>query len=168
MCVCAVPGAPGSLTLTEVSSEPVGLLAEWSEVAGVVTGYKVEVSLTGRGGSHTFSSSDTSFTVTSEAVGGYEPVSVQVVAVNSVGSGPPSSPETGITPPIRKSLLVLSISAPHKDVFLLSPRGSGRGIRRPCGGRQSDCLLAAPGLPQRHPDWLHSLRAALSGPQCHC
>ena len=96
-----VPSTPQGLTLSEVTSpDPVGLLAEWSEVEEVVTGYTVQVTALGRGRDEEFSASSTRYTIESEAVGGYERVSVEVVAVNDAGYGPASEEAEGRTPPI--------------------------------------------------------------------
>ena len=84
-----------------MTADPVGLLAVWSGVGGVVSGYTVRVTLVdGGGGRSDFSSSATSFTVESAAVGGYRRVSLRVAAVNDAGYGPESEAMEGQTPPI--------------------------------------------------------------------
>ena len=84
-----------------MTSDPVGLLAMWSGVGGVVSGYTVQQTLVEeRGGRSVFSSKATSFTVDSAAVGGYRRVSIRVVAVNDAGYGPESEAVEGRTPQI--------------------------------------------------------------------
>jgi len=77
-----------------------GLLAEWSVGEEVVTGYNVLVTALDRQQDMEFFASSTSYTIKSEAVGGYERVSVEVVAVNDAGYGPASEGAEGRTPPI--------------------------------------------------------------------
>ena len=80
-----------------------GLLAVWSGVGGVVSGYTVRVTpVEGIGGTSDFSSKATSFTVESAAVGGYRRVSIRVVAINDAGYGPESEAVEEQTPPIGR------------------------------------------------------------------
>ena len=86
-----------------MTSGPVGLLAVWSGVGGVVSGYTVRVTLVDIEGMRSnFSSSATSFTVESAVVGGYRRVSVRVAAVNDAGYGPESEAVERRTPPIGR------------------------------------------------------------------
>ena len=97
------------MSVVETETE-VGLRVSWSEVGGSVTGYNLEVNRMDRGGTFTNSTTGTSYTVTSLAVGGYERVSVQVTAVNSAGYGPASDPQISRTPSICKSPFYQSLS----------------------------------------------------------
>ena len=97
------------MSVVETETE-VGLRVSWSEVGGSVTGYNLEVNRMDRGDTFTNSTTGTSYTVTSLAVGGYERVSVQVTAVNSAGYGPASDPQISRTPSIRKSPFYQSLS----------------------------------------------------------
>ena len=77
-----------------------GLLAEWSVGEEVVTGYNVLVTALDRRQDMEFFASSTSYTIMSEAVGGYERVRVEVVAVSDAGYGPSSEEAVERTPPI--------------------------------------------------------------------
>ena len=100
VCICAVPDSPGNVKVAEVDTETVvGLLVTWSAVTSADS-YSVEVERTDRGDNLTFTTTTTDFTVTSQDVGGYERVRVQVVAANRAGSGPASDPLTSRTPSI--------------------------------------------------------------------
>ena len=78
---------------------PVGIVASWGAVLSA-TSYSIRVVELRLGGEHNHSSTVPSYIITSEAVGGYEMVSVEAIAVNEAGYGPPSDPTVGRTPPI--------------------------------------------------------------------
>ena len=101
VCVCcAVPSVPKAVNVTEQTEREVGLLVEWSAVSGRVTGYSVVVTVIDDRETQTFTTTDFKQLILSQEVGGYERVSVQVTAVNSAGSGPPSPAQISRTPPI--------------------------------------------------------------------
>ena len=115
--VHAVPDSPKEVNVTEVDTKAVvGLQVTWSAVTSAVS-YSVKVERMNRRDSLTFTTTTTNFTVTSQNVGGYERVRVQVVAVNRAGSGPASNILTSRTPSIGwfpRSSLSLSLSpSPH-------------------------------------------------------
>ena len=95
-----VPSAPHGLELSVKSDiSPVGVLVTWDTVQSAAN-YSITVMTQRLGDVMSFSSVVPSYIITSEAVGGYERVSVEVVAVNDAGYGPASEEAEGRTPPI--------------------------------------------------------------------
>ena len=118
-----VPGAPVALVLSARSDiTPVGIVASWGAVLSA-TSYSIRVVELRLGGEHNHSSIVPSYIITSEAVGGYEIVSVEVIAVNEAGYGPPSDPAVGRTPPISTCVPLCNVQL-HE---LTPSSSSGRG-----------------------------------------
>ena len=117
------PGAPVALVLSARSDiTPVGIVASWGAVLSA-TSYSIRVVGLRLGGEHNHSSIVPSYIITSEAMGGYEMVSVEVIAVNEAGYGPPSDPAVGRTPPISMCVPLCNVHL-HE---LTSSSSSGRG-----------------------------------------
>jgi len=122
-----VPGAPVPLILSARSDiTPVGIVASWGAVLSA-TSYSIRVVGLRLGEEYNHSSIVPSYIITSEAVGGYEMVSVEVIAVNEAGYGPPSDPAVGRTPSISMRVFLCVMY-----IFMSSPPppvpGEVRGI----------------------------------------
>lgn len=85
---------------------PVGVLATWGPVKSA-TSYSIQVVGLRLGTELTLFSIVPSYIITSDAVGGYEMIRVEVVAVNSAGYGPASEPSVERTPPIGTCMCLL-------------------------------------------------------------
>ena len=95
-----MPDAPVALIFSARSDiAPVGIVISWDAVQSA-TNYSVRVVGLRLGDEHSYSSIIPSYIIISEAVGGYEVVSVEVIAINEAGYGPLSGPAVGRTPPI--------------------------------------------------------------------
>ena len=95
-----MPSAPQAPVLSARDDiSPVGVLTVWNTVKSA-TSYTIRVVGLRLGTELTLSSVVPSYIIPSEAVGGYELVRVEVVAVNSAGYGPASEPSVERTPPI--------------------------------------------------------------------
>ena len=119
MCVCVcvyiVPGVPEDFNVTEVIEDDlVGLMMSWSMVDGLVDSYRLNINRMNKGDTVIVGAINSEVIITSEELGGYERVNIQVSAVNNAGYGPLSNILNIRTPAIGKLVYLFRTShLPH-------------------------------------------------------
>ena len=127
-----------------------GLMVTWDPVTGNVTGYEVLIERVDRRDTLNLATDVSTYTITSQLVGGYERVEIRVVAVNSEGSGPASASISSRTPSIgQPPYLTLSLDLYISFLPPSSGACDGGSIRR---RRSAECVVGEARLPQWYTD----------------